>query len=126
MKFIDGLCPPAYLYLIYIAVHVALCLTMGLVPSALFHVATGLVGVWLLDSFCRVDLGVVSWSIIAVPFLMTTLAMTIALGLQLDHAITKYSVEAFSPLTADNKKNRDLYVTQLKGGEAPIPSTGVV
>jgi hypothetical protein len=78
--------------------------------------------VFLLDSFCRVDLGVVSWVVIATPFVITALASSIAMGLQLDRTITKYAVEKFTPLTADNMKNRDIYVTQLKGGEAPVNS----
>jgi hypothetical protein len=123
MKLINALCPPAHLYLIYIAVHTALSLAMGLYWCAGMHVVSGLVGVWLLDSFCRVDLGVISWVVIATPFVVTALAMSIAMGLQLDHTLTKYTVEKFSPLTADDKQNRDIYVTQLKGGEAPIPST---
>jgi hypothetical protein len=85
-------------------------------------IGTGLVGVFLLDAFCRVDLGVLSWVIISTPFIMTALATSIAMGLQLDKTMSTYLVEKFSPLTADNAKNRDKYVTQLKGGEAPTPS----
>ena len=125
MNLINSLCPPAHLYLMYIAVHTGLSLAMGLYWCAGVHVLSGLVGVWLLDSFCRVDLGVVSWAVIAVPFIMTALAMSIAMGLQLDHVMSKFVVEKFSPLTADDKLNRDKYVTQLKGGEAPVPSNSI-
>jgi hypothetical protein len=52
---------------------------------------------------------------------MTALAVTIAMGLQLDKTLSKVA-EKFTPLTADNEKNRDRRVTQLKGGEAPVPS----
>jgi len=122
MKLINGLCPPAHLYLMYIAVHAALSLGMGMYWSAGFHVLSGLVGVWLLDSFCRVDLGIISWIVISTPFVISAVAMSIAMGLQLDKTMTTYAVEKFSPLTADDRLNRDRYVTQLKGGEAPIPS----
>jgi hypothetical protein len=93
--------------------------------TAAIKAATGVGLVFLLDSFCRVDLGILSWVIIATPFVITALASSIAMGLQLDKTITKYAVEKFSPLTADNKKNRDVYVTQLKGGEAPVTSNPI-
>jgi hypothetical protein len=122
MSFLDRLCPPAKLYVLYIAFHTALTVVYGKYSLAVLNVLTGLVGVYFLDKFCRVDLGVLSWVIVASPFIITALAMSIALGLNLDHVITKFTIEKFSPLTADNSKNSDKYVTQLKGGEAPVPS----
>jgi hypothetical protein len=122
---VESLCPPAFLYLLYIIVHIALDLSLGLYLTAGIKLATGFGLVFLLDSFCRVDLGVVSWVVIATPFVITALASSIALGLQLDKTITSYIVEKFTPLTADDKMNRDKYVTQLKGGEAPVSSTSI-
>jgi hypothetical protein len=122
MRFIESLCPPAFLYMLYVLVHIGLDLSLGLYLTAGIKAATGVGLVFLLDAFCRVDLGVVSWVVIATPFVITALASSIAMGLQLDQTMTKYVVEKFTPLTADNKKNRDIYVTQLKGGEAPVSS----
>jgi len=122
MRFIESLCPPAYLYLLYIVIQVALDISLGMYLTAGVKIGTGLVGVFLLDAFCRVDLGVLSWVIISTPFIITALATSIAMGLQLDKTMTSYLIEKFSPLTADHKKNRDKYATQLKGGEAPTPS----
>ena len=86
----------------------------------------GLVGVIILDAFCGVELGVVSWAIIVTPFIITALATSIALGLGLDRMATTYIKESFSPLTADNSKNRDKYVTQLKNQDAlPLSSTSL-
>jgi hypothetical protein len=125
MRFIESLCSPAFLYLIYIVIQVALDVSMRMYLMAGVKLVSGMIGVYLLDAFCQVNLGVVSWVVIATPFFMTALATSIALGLQLDHTITKYAVEKFSVLTADSKKNRDVYVTQLKGGEAPVSSNMV-
>ena len=122
MSFLDRLCPPAKLYILYIAFHTALTLVYGKYSLAVLTLVSGTVGAYFLDKFCRVDLGILSWVIVASPFIITALAMSIALGLNLDHVITKFTIEKFSPLTADNLKNRDIYVTQLKGGEAPVPS----
>jgi hypothetical protein len=123
--YIESLCPPAFLYMLYVLVHIGLDISFGLYLTAAVKAATGVGLIFLLDSFCRVDLGVLSWVIIATPFVITALASSIAMGLQLDKTITRYTVEKFSPLTADNKKNRDVYVTQLKGGEAPVTSNPI-
>ena len=125
MRFIESLCPPAFLYMLYVLVHIGLDLTLGLYLTAAIKAGTGVGLVFLLDSFCRVDLGVLSWVVIATPFMITALASSIAMGLQLDRTITTYAIEKFTPLTADDKKNRDVYVTQLKGGEAPVPSNTI-
>lgn len=125
MRFIESLCPPALLYMLYIVVHVALDLSVRRYATAGIKLVTGVGLVFMLDSFCRVDLGILSWVIIATPFIITALASSIAMGLQLDDVITKYAVEKFSPLTADNEKNRDTRVTQLKGGEAPVSSNAI-
>lgn len=126
MRFIESLCPPALLYMLYIVIQVGLDLSLGLVLTAVVKLVMGIAGAVILNAFCSVDLGVVSWTIIATPFIMTALAMSISLGLGLDRMATQYIKESFSPLTADNKKNRDKYVTQLKNEDAaPVPSNGI-
>ena len=128
MRYIENLCPPAFLYLLYIGVHVVLDLTLGLYATAIIKVLTGFGLVFLLDSFCRVDLGIFSWVIIATPFVITALASSIAMGLQLDRTITLFAIETFTGntgLTDDNKKKRS-DVNTLVGGEAPVPSDKIM
>ena len=126
MRFIEDLCPPALLYLVYIVIHVGLDLSLGMYIMAVTKLVGGLVGTYILDAFCGVDLGVVSWAIIVTPFIMTALATSIALGLGLDRMVATYVKESFTPLTADNSKNRDKYVTQLKNEDAlPLSSTSL-
>lgn len=126
MRFIENLCPPALLYLIYIVVQIGLDLSLGLYIMALMKLVNGAVATIILNAFCGVDLGVVSWVIIATPFIITALATSIALGLGLDRTIGTYVKEKFTPLTADNSKNRDKYVTQLKNEDAlPLSSTSL-
>lgn len=126
MRFIDMLCPPALLYLLYIVVQVGLDLSLGLFLTAAVKIAMGVAGTIILDALCSVELGVVSWAIIATPFIMTALATSISLGLGLDRMAAQYVQEKFSPLTADDKKNRDKYVTQLKQQDAlPLSSTSM-
>jgi len=126
MRFIDVLCPPALLYLLYIVIQVGLDVSLGLWATAVMKLVGGVAGTVILDTLCGVELGVVSWAIVATPFIMTAVATSISLGLGIDRLAAKYVKEAFSPLTADNKKNRDKYVTQLKDQDAlPLSSTSM-
>lgn len=87
MYFIESLCPPALLYLLYSVVHIALDLSMSMFVTALIKLIMGIAGVIILDALCGVDLGVVSWAIVATPFIMVALATSISLGLGLDRAV---------------------------------------
>ena len=123
MRFIEALCPPALLYALYIVVQIGLDVSLGLYTTAIVKSIMGLAGVVILDTLCGIDLGVVSWVIVATPFIMKAVATTISLGLGIDRLAANYIQERFSPLTADNKKNRDKYVTQLKQQDALPIST---
>jgi hypothetical protein len=95
MRFIEELCPPAFLYLVYIAVQVGLDLSLSMWITAAVKTIGGIAGVIILDGFCAVDLGIVSWVIMAMPFVITALATSLAMGLQLDQAITRAAREHF-------------------------------
>lgn len=124
MRFIDSLCPPALLYLLYSVIHVGLDLSQGLFATAAIKTVMGLAGIVVLDTLCGIELGVVSWAIIATPFLMMALATSISLGLGMDRMVSKLVKEGFQgPLTGDNLKNRDVLVTQLKQEDALPIST---
>jgi hypothetical protein len=120
MRFIDALCPPALLYLLYIVVHVGLDLTLGLFATAAGKVVMGVAGVVILDALCSVDLGVVSWAIVATPFIIVALATSISLGLGIDRQVGLLIREKFS-LTGDNLKNRDKMVSTLKDEVGALP-----
>lgn len=127
MHFIDALCPPALLYLLYIVVHVGLDLSLGMFVTAAIKILTGIAGVVILDALCSVDLGVVSWAIVATPFIMVALGTSISIGLGIDRQAALLMREGFTPISADNKKNKDLYVTQFKyeSGALPLNSDSV-
>jgi hypothetical protein len=127
MDFIDSLCPPALLYLLYIVVHVGLDLSLGMFFTAAVKVITGVAGVLILDALCSVDLGVVSWVIVATPFIMVALGTSISIGLGMDRMAARLVREGFTPISADDKKNKDIYVTQFKyeSGALPLNSDSV-
>ena len=121
ISFIESLCPPALLYLLYSIIHVAFDLSLGLYATALIKLVMALSGVVILDALCGVELGVVSWAIVVTPFIMVALASSISLGLGLDRMLASAIREGF--LTGDNLKYRDKLVTQLKDQDALPLST---
>jgi len=125
MRFINNLCPPAYLYLLYGVIHIGLDTSLGLYVTAFSKVIMTIAGTVILDVLCGVELGVVSWAIVATPFVIMALATSISLGLGIDRMVMSMVKESFTgPLTADNKKNRDKYVTTLKQQDAlPLSTT---
>ena len=112
MQFIESLCPPALLYLIYIAVQVGLDLSLGMWITSAVKIVAGIAGVIILDGFCDVDLGIVSWVIMAMPFVIVAVGTSIAMGLQLDRTITTIAREHFTGKVDD-----------VKAGEPPASTT---
>ena len=110
MKVIEDLCKPALLYLIYLVVHVGLDLSLGMYITAATKTVFCLAAVYLLNAFCEVDLGIVSWVVISMPFIITALATAIALGLNLDRGLATL-VEKFTPNTK---------TPQVDAGEPPL------
>jgi hypothetical protein len=142
MRFIENLCPPALLYLVYIVVQVGLDISLGLILTAGIKLVVGVAGTFILNAFCGVDLGIVSWAVIATPFIMTALAMSIALGLGIDRTATQMIKEKFGsykgPLTTssqgdpmsenrpfDGKSKVDPTQTLPSADGAPAPSNSI-
>lgn len=89
MRFIEDLCPPALLYLIFIAIQLGLDASMGMWVTFTIKALLGLTVTLLLDAFCSIGLTPVSWVFVAVPFLITALATAISMGTQFDVIILR-------------------------------------
>lgn len=126
MRFIESLCPPALLYALYSSIHVGLDLSLGMYATAGIKAIMAIAGVVILDALCGVDLGIVSWAIVATPFVMVALASSISLGLGIDRMASSAMKEGFLVLTGDNLKNRDKIVSQLKNSDALPLSTSAL
>lgn len=96
MRFIDNLCPPALLYALFLAVQLGFDVADFAWLTVLSKVVFGGATVFILDLLCRLDLGIVSWFIMAVPFVTTALATSIAMGLQLDRLLASKVKETFT------------------------------
>lgn len=84
MRFIEDLCPPALLYLIFLAIQVGFDVSLGLYVTLAIKVILGLATVVFLDMFCSIGLGPVSWFLVAAPFIITALATAVSLGTNFD------------------------------------------
>lgn len=84
MRFIEDLCPPALLYLIFLAVQLGLDASLGMWITMVVKAFLGLATVVVLDTLCGVELSVVSWFLVAAPFIITALATAIAMGSNFD------------------------------------------
>lgn len=95
MRFIDDLCPPALLYLIFLVVQLGLDASLGMWVTFVVKAFLGFATVAVLDVFCDINLGVVSWFLVAAPFLITALGAAIAMGTGFDKTILLQLKEDF-------------------------------
>ena len=100
MRFIEDLCPPALLYLLFLVVQLGLDASLGMWVTMIVKVILGGATVVILDTLCGVELGVVSWFLVAAPFLITALATAIAMGTGFDEAILLRVKETFADPSA--------------------------
>lgn len=84
MRFIEDLCPPALLYLIFLVVQLGLDASLGMWVTLVIKTFLGLATVTVLDTLCGVELTPVAWFLVATPFIVTALATAIAMGSNFD------------------------------------------
>ena len=102
MRFIEDLCPPALLYAIFLAVQLGFDAALGMWATFVIKFIMGLAVVIVLDMFCGVGLTVVSWFMVAAPFIITSLATAIAMGNDFDTiVIAQIAKEGF--ISKDDK-----------------------
>ena len=87
MRFIEDLCPPALLYAIFLAVQLGFDASLGMWATFVIKLVLGLATVIVLDMFCGIGLGGVSWFLVAAPFIITSLATAIAMGTGFDSIV---------------------------------------
>jgi hypothetical protein len=87
MKFIENLCPPALLYALFLAIQLGFDVADFAFITAGTKLLFGGATVFILDLLCRLDLGIVAWFIMAAPFIITALATSIAMGLEIDRLV---------------------------------------
>jgi hypothetical protein len=92
MRFVEDLCPPALLYLIFLVVQLGLDIGLGLWVTFAVKLVVGLFFVYLLNTFCGIGLTAVSWFVVAAPFVVTALATAVSMQMNLDQVILVQTV----------------------------------
>jgi hypothetical protein len=105
MRFIEDLCPPALLYLIFLVVQLGLDASLGMWVTFVIKTFLGFATVAVLDVFCNIELGVVSWFLVAAPFIITALGTSIAMGSNFDQLILFQMKETFTDTRAKNAED---------------------
>jgi hypothetical protein len=77
------------LYAVFLAVHLGFDIADFALVTAALKVIFGGVGVYLLNLLCDMELGIISWVIVATPFVVTTLATSVAMGIELDKKLLR-------------------------------------
>lgn len=95
MRFIEDLCPPALLYTIFLVIQLGLDASLGMWITMAIKGILGLATIVLLDTLCGIELGIVSWFLVAAPFLITSLATAIAMSTRFDESMLRGVKENF-------------------------------
>ena len=75
----QNLCPPALIYLIFSVTQVVIDTVKGLYNTALIKIWVAFIFTILLNYLCQLGLGIISWFIVFIPFLLMTLVVAILL-----------------------------------------------
>jgi hypothetical protein len=110
------LCPPAIIYLIFSATQVLIDTYKGLYNTAFMKIIVMIMVTILLNILCIQGLGVISWIIVFIPFILMTVMVSILLyifGLDASTGKLKYTCEN------KNEKNENI-VTHNRNGDILI------
>jgi hypothetical protein len=86
--------------MIFLVIQLGLDASLGMWITMTIKAILGLSTVVLLDTLCGIELGVVSWFLVAAPFLITSLATAIAMSTRFDESILRGVKEKFLDKTA--------------------------
>ena len=79
MTMLNDLCPPAIIYLIFSLTQIVIDTLKGLFNTAIVKVIVMVMVTFLLNILCKQGLGVVSWIIVFIPFILMTVIVTLVL-----------------------------------------------
>lgn len=88
------LCPPALIYVVFSLAQIIIDTLKGLYNTAFMKFVVALLVTFLLNGLCQGGLGVISWIIVFIPFILMTFVVTMLLYIFGMHA----AVGAAKPL----------------------------
>ena len=94
------ICTPALLYVILCSIQIILDFTQGLYNTAFIKLLVTIVMTFVLNILCQLDLGIISWIIVLIPFFfMTIIASVILVSLGINKTIGTTTTEEIPPPT---------------------------
>lgn len=75
----EGLCAPAIIYLLFSLTQILIDTYKGLYNTALIKILVTSIITFLLNILCQNELGIVSWIIVFIPFILMTVIVTLLL-----------------------------------------------
>jgi len=120
---------PALIYLIFSFTHVVIDTYKGLYNTAMIEIWIGIVFTILLNLLCSSGLGIVSWLIISIPFvLMTVIASIILFAFKLNPAtgtaITQPTQSTQQPTQSTNQQPQQQSQQPTQSTTQPIQPSG--
>jgi len=101
-----NLCPPALIYVVFSITQIIIDLFKGLYNTAFFKVIVMGMVTLLLNALCQGGLGIISWIIVFIPFILMTVIVTMLLYIfGLDAASGTINYKCQDKGTSNNVKN---------------------
>ena len=118
---LKSLCPPALIYLIFSVTQIGIDVVKGYFNTALMKVWQSIIFTILLQFLCNAGLGIISWIIVFVPFmLMTVITIMLLTVFGLDPKSGKLKVYDQPPLISNEKRTHNHgYTHTHKPEESP-------
>lgn len=73
------LCPPALIYVVFSLAQIIIDTLKGLYNTAFMKLVVALLVTFLLNGLCQGGLGIISWIIVFIPFILMTFVVTMLL-----------------------------------------------
>lgn len=107
---LNKLCPPALIYLVFSITQITIDTLMGMYNTAFVKFGVAIVFTLLLNYLCKLGLGIVSWIIVMIPFILMTLIVAILLivfGLNPTTGKITYFDQDGNPINENENKEDD-------------------
>ena len=94
--FLDNICPPALLYIVFSTTQIVIDMFRGMYNTAFLKFIVMIILSLGLNTLCRKGLGIISWFIVFIPFITMTIITSLLLfmfGLSPSSGRLNYNVE---------------------------------
>ncbi len=115
-----NLCPPAIIYLIFSITQILIDTYKGLYNTAFMKVIVASMVTLLLNILCEKGLGVISWIIVFIPFILMTVIVTFLLYFFGLNASTGTFSQTLNGITTDNSGNILIYDPEYNPSVKPV------